>query len=314
MDITCRSLGTNVKSAFRNRNFILILAIVLGLALGQGAAFIEPVLLPLLAVAMTLTTISITNHDLASIIRTPRTLVISLLLNYVILSGVILLMAQWVRNDGELWAGLVTIAAMPPAISAIPFTYMLGGDTVFSLMGVAGLYLVAIALTPTMMILFLGVDLVNPVKLLLTLLYLIVIPVTVSRLLLFKGLREAITKWQDKAVTWCYFTTIYIIVGLNRQSFFEQPDALFKVLVIAITVTFVIGQVIYFTARKSHTDQSRSISLTVMGTRKNAGLASAIALEFLGQRASFPSAIFAIVNISYLLWQGFYLKKRVGKM
>ncbi len=285
---------------------------MLGLALGQGAGFIKPVLLPLLAVAMTLSTISITNHDLASIIRKPRILLISLLLNYAILSGVTLLMARWVQNDRELWAGLVTIAAMPPPTSAIPFTYMLGGDTVFSLMGAAGLYLIAIALAPSMMILFLGVDLVNPVKLLLTLVYLIIIPLAVSRLLLFKGLREAITKWQDTAVTWCYFTTIYIIVGLNRQFFFEQPNVLFKVVVIAVIVTFAIGQIIYFTSRKLHTDWSRSITFSVMGTRKNTGLASAIALEFLGQRASFPAAIHTIVQMIYLVWQGFYLKKRTG--
>jgi BASS family bile acid:Na+ symporter len=219
-------------------------------------------------------------------------------------------MARWVLNDGELWVGFVTIAAMPPATSIVPFTYMLGGDTVFSLMGVAGLYLVSIALTPSMMILFLGVDVINPVRLLLTLVYLIIIPVAVSRLLLFKGLRETIAKWQEKAVTWCYFIAAYIIIGLNRQFFFEQPDVLLKVLVIAITVTFVIGQVIYFTARKLHTNRSTSISFAVMGTRKNTGLASAIAIAFLGQRASFPTAIYTIVQIIYLVWQGFYLKKR----
>lgn len=285
---------------------------MLGLALGQGANFIKPMLLPLVAVAMTLSTIGITNHELALIIRNPRTLLVSLLLNYVVLSGVMLLMARWVSNDGELWAGFVTIAAMPPATSIVPFTYMLGGDIVFSLIGVAGLYLVAIALAPAIMTLFLGVDVVNPAKLLLTLVYLIIIPVAVSRLLLFKGLREAITKWQDTAVTWCFFTAAYIIIGSNQQFFFEQSDVLLRVLVIAVTVTFVLGQLIYFTARKLGTDWSRSITFSVMGTRKNTSLASAIAIAFLGQRASFPAAIYTIVQIIYLVWKGFYLKKRAG--
>ena len=65
---------------------------MLGLTLGQGADFIKPMLLPSVAVAMTLSTINITNRDLALIIRNPRTLLVSLLLNYVILSGVMLLM------------------------------------------------------------------------------------------------------------------------------------------------------------------------------------------------------------------------------
>ena len=284
---------------------------MLALAVGQGAVWIEPVLLPALAVAMTLSTVSITNRDLASIKSTPRPILISLLLNYVIMGGIMLLMARWLINDSEIWAGFVTLAAMPPAISVTPFSYMLGGDTVFSLMGTTGLYLAALGLTPGIMMLLLGADFVNPARLLLILAQLIVIPLGVSRLLLYTGLAQSVIKWRDTAINWIFFITIYIIIGLNRQVFWEQPDILLKVVIISFVISFAVGHAIDFIARKLHIDRPSSTSWILMGTRKNTGLASVIALAFLGERATIPIAASAMFSLLYFVWLGFYLKKEV---
>ena len=124
-----------------------MLSIVLGLAAGQGAVWTKPLLLPVLAVAMTLSTISITNRDIASIKNTPRLIPMALLLNYVVLGGIMLLMARWLIVDPDIRLGFLVIAAMPPGISVVPFSYMLGGNTVFALLGTTGLDLVALGLT-----------------------------------------------------------------------------------------------------------------------------------------------------------------------
>jgi BASS family bile acid:Na+ symporter len=258
---------------------------------------------------MTLSTVSITNRDLASIKSSPRPILISLLLNYVVMGGIMLLMARWLVNDSEIWAGFVTLAAMPPAISATPFSYMLGGDTVFPLFGTTGLYLVALGLTPGIMILLLGADFVNPTRLLLILVQLIVIPLAVSRLLLSRGLAQNVIKWRDTAINWTLFTTIYIIVGLNRQVFFEHPGILFWVIMITIALTFGLGHAIDFIARRLNIDRSTRISWIVMGTRKNTGLASVIALAFLGERATIPAAVLAIFAVLFIVWMGFYFKE-----
>ena len=92
---------------------------------------IESILVPVMAVNMTLSTISITNRDLASIKSNPRPLLISLLLSYAILGGIMLLIARWLINDSQLWAGFVTLAAIPPAISATAVSYILGGTQFF---------------------------------------------------------------------------------------------------------------------------------------------------------------------------------------
>jgi len=284
---------------------------VLGLAIGQGATWIEPLLLPALAVSMTLTTIDITNHDLASIKSTPRPILISLLLNYVVMGGIMLLLARWLISDGELWAGFVTLAAIPTAGGATAFSYILGGNTVFSLIGTTGVYLAALGLTPGMMVLLLGANFFSPLRLLLTLVQLIVIPLAISRVFLFTGLAKSILKWRDTAVNWCFFITIYIIIGLNREVFFGQPDVLLNVAIIAVAVTFGLGHAISFIARKLHIDQSTSISLMVMGTKKNTALASAVAITFLSERTVIPAAVLTMFSVSATVWWAFYFKKQI---
>jgi hypothetical protein len=46
----------------------------------------------------------------------------------------------------------------------------------------------------------------------------------------------------------------------------------------------------------------------VMSSRKNTGLASVVAIAFLSERAAFPAAIFAIFEVSSIMWWGFYFK------
>jgi len=260
---------------------------------------------------MTLSTVSITNRDLASIKSSPRPILISLLLNYVAMGGIMLLMARWLINDSEIWAGFVTLAAIPPAIAVTPFSYMLGGDAIFSLIGTTALYLVALGLTPGMMILLLGADFVNPTRLLLTLVQLIIVPLAISRVLLSRGLAQSVIKWRDTALDWIFFITFYIIIGLNRQVFFEQPDILLRVSLIAIALTFGLGHAIDFIARRLQIKPSTRISWVVMGTRKNTALASVIALAFLGERATIPAAVCAILAALFIVWLGFYFKKQV---
>ena len=287
-----------------------MLAIVLGLAIGQGAVWTKPLMLPALAVSMTLSTINITNHDLISIKNTPRLIPMALLLNYVVLGGVILLMARWLIVDPDVWLGFMVLAAMPPGISVVFFSYMLGGNTVFALLGTTGLYLVALGLTPVITMLLIGTDFLNPIELLVLLVQLIVIPLGISRILLFKGLAQSIDKWRDTAINWCVFIVTFTTIGLNREIFFGQLDVLLKVVIIAAAVTFGIGHATHYIAGKLRIDRQTSISWMVMSTRKNSGLASLVAIAFLSERAAFPAAVCAIFEILSIIWWGFYFKRR----
>ncbi len=294
---------------FRDRNFILILAIVLGLIVGQVADFTQVLVLPALAMVMTLSTSSLTSQDFARLKSMPGPIIISIILSYLVLGGVILLLGWWLIKDPDLWAGFVILAAVPPAVAVVPYSYMLFGNTYFSLIGMIGAYMVALVLTPVMMMLFLGVDFINPMRLVNILVQLIVIPLILSRVLLFTGLSRRIEKWRGTMVNWGFFLVIFTIIGLNREVFFGQFEVLLKIAVIGFAITFVLGHIIEFAARALKVDRETTISLVLMGTMKNFGLASAIALALFSERASIPGAIFIIFAVLYVVWLGFYLKK-----
>ena len=160
------------------------------------------------------------------------------------------------------------------------------------------------------MMLWLGADFISPLKLLLSLVELIVVPLAISRLLLRRGLAGSIVNWRDTAVNWCFFVILFTVIGLNRQVLFEQPELLLTVVIINVAVIFGLGHAIDFITRKLHLAQPTRISLILMGNHKNMALASVIALTFLGEKASFPSAIGGLVGMLSIVWWGFYFKKR----
>lgn len=299
-----------VINLLRNRNFIFLFAIAVGFAVGEGVAVrTQPVVMPALALVMTLSTATITSRDLASIKTMPRTILSSLLLNYVVMGGIMILLATWLINDSELWAGLVIVAAVPPAVAVVPFSYMLGGNTVLSLTGLIAAYLAALVLTPAIMVLFLDVGFFNPVELLSILGQLIVIPLVVSRILLFTGLTRNINKWRGTVVNWSFFIVVFTIVGLNRQVFFSNFDVLLKITIIAILVSFILGFAIELIAKALHIDRATNVSLILMGTKKNYGLASVIAFTLLSEKAAVPGAICLVFAILHTVWLNFHFKK-----
>ena len=302
---------TVVRKVFRNRNFILILAIVLGLAIGEnGASITQSAVVPLLALVMTLSMSGMTNREFSSIRTMPRRILAVLLLNYVITGGVLLLLGWWLIDDAEIWAGLIVLAAVPPAIASVPWSYMLGGDTLFSLIALMASYLVALVITPVVMMIFLGLTSYNPIELFILLGQLIVLPIIISRILIITKVTGHIMKWRNIVVNWSFFIVIFTVIGLNRQAFFTEPDVLLRLSIIAIMSSFGLSYVIEYGAKKFHIKQETVISLILVGTMKNFGLASGILLALLSGRAAIPASIMVIFFVLLPLWLGVHFKKK----
>lgn len=304
-------MNLSLTKLLRDRNFILILSIVLGLAVGERVAiWTQSAVLPALALIMTLSATSITARDFTSLKTMPQAILISLLLNYVVMGGIILLMAWLLIEDAELWTGFVVLAVVPPAVAVAPFSYVLGGDIFFSIVGMTGAYLAALVVMPAIMVLLLGVDFFDPISLLLILVELIIIPVVASRILLFTKLDQRIEKWRGTIVNWSFFITLFTIIGLNRQAFFGDFGVLFRIVIIAIAISFVLGYIIELTTRALQVNKATGISLSLMGTLKNYGLASGILLTLFSDRAAIPVSVCTVFGILRMVWLGFHFRKR----
>lgn len=203
-----RYIRTTMKmltSLFKNRNFILILALVLGLSIGKlVVSWTNPLIIPFLIVIMTLSAMNITSREFASTKNLPYAAGMLIVHNYLIIGGIILLLAWWLIGEGDLWNGFVVLAAVPPAVGVVPFSYTLGGNTLFSIIGLTATYLSALLIMPVIMTLFLGTSFYDPLRVIVLVAELVFLPIVLSRILLVLKLSEHIKPWKGIITNWSF--------------------------------------------------------------------------------------------------------------
>jgi BASS family bile acid:Na+ symporter len=288
---------------FRNRDVILALALGLGLTVGQYAVYTDQIVLPALALVMTLSVLGVPS----SILRSPGAIVrpalAASICSFLLLGGLLVGLSRLLIQDQEIITGFVILAAVPPAVAVIPFTGMLRGDQVFSLLGTVGSYLGALILTPLLALVFLGGGMVvHPLTIAVIVGELILLPLLVSWLLQWLGWAEKIEPFKGTVTNWSFFVITYTIVGLNRQLFLHQPLTLLPVVVIAVCSTFLWGEIIERLCRWRGLEQPLTISLVLLGTLKNYGLSGGLALALFSTQTSVPSAVSTIFMIIYIIW------------
>lgn len=287
----------------RHRDVILVLALLSGLGAGQGAKYCEPLVLPALGLVMTLSVLGVP----LSVIRSPGALVTPTLLslgaNFLLLGGLQLSLSRLLINQPEIINGFVILAVVPPAVAVIPFTHILQGDRVFSLVGTVGCYLSALVLTPVgAWLFFSGGFLIHPDKIAVIVGELILLPLLLAALLQRWRWDRPIEPYKGTITNWSFFLITYTIVGLNRQLFLQQPLALLPVVAIAVATTFLWGEVIEWFCRWQGVSQPRLTSLVLLGTLKNYGLAGGLALALFSPQTSVPAAVSTVFMIVYIIW------------
>ena len=289
----------------RNRDFLLILAIVLGLLWGQGAQGTQKIVLPALAVVMTLSTMGVAGR----VFRSPRALLFTslagLAMNYGVLGSVLFGLNALLIREEALRTGFIIMMAVPPAVAIIPFTFLLHGDSTFSLVATIGCYLGALVLTPLITLGFLGTGFVDPGKLITIMLELILVPLILSRILLRSGMSRRIEPVKGAITNWSFFLVTYTIVGLNQAIFLRQPLFLLPAAIIALTTTFFLGFVIEKIGRLIRIDSEKMTSLVLLGTQKNTGLSAGLALALFSEKTAAPSTVSTIFMIVYIVWLSF---------
>jgi BASS family bile acid:Na+ symporter len=288
----------------RDRNFLLIAALVLGLLLGPWAHGLAPLSVPALAVAMTGSLTGVVASDLRSWRQALRAMALCIVLTYVINGLLTLLLARLLVADPELWLGCVLLAATPSGIAVIPFSYVLSGDTVLALVGSLGAYLSAIVIMPVAAALFAGSALISPTRLATTLVQLVLVPLVLSRLINVSFLKSAIEQWRGTIVNWAFALVIFVVIALNRDSLFRRPQILLVLGLIALATNFGLGVVLEWALKRLDLNRARRLTMVMMGTIKNTSLTAATALALFDERVSLPAAVVSVTNVLYLIWLG----------
>ena len=291
-----------VKRLLCDRNVIMLLGLLFGLAWGDAASWVEPLTLPGLALVMTLSTTGLSGNLFRPIGNVVNQLLSGIVMTYVVFAGVTLALNLLLVRDPALRTGFVLLAAVPPAVAVIPFTLFLKGNAAFSLIGTIGGYLGALVIMPAITVCFIGADFLNPFKVILILTELIVVPLVASRILMWTHLDRQIEPVKGTIINWTFFLFNYILVGLNRGVFLHKPLSLLPVVFVAFASTFLLGWVIEKVSNLMRIGPETRTSLVLLGTLKNYGIAGGVALALFNREATVPSTVSAVIMILYIVW------------
>jgi BASS family bile acid:Na+ symporter len=292
----------------KDRNFIFIAAVVFGLALPQAGIWSKNIMLPALAVVMALATTAVPNDFIRSGRKLLKPFAAGIILSYIILGGLLLALSHLFILNDNIRIGFVLVAAVPPAVAVIPFTAILKGDVTYTLAATVSAYLVALFVMPLMFFLFIAEEFSQTNKLVEVIVLLIILPMVVSRIILFLNWREKIEKFRGPVTDWGFFIVLYTLVALNRDLIFARPDLLLPVIIIIFGAIFFLGFIVEKAGNLLNRDRAQTTSWVLLSTLKNQGIAGGLAVTLFPEETALPSAVYTAFMIFYFMWLDFRRK------
>ena len=289
------SIRRRIVDLIQNSTSVLILSVLLGLVLPGPAGATEALVTPALMVMMAF---SLTEVDLGRDIKSSGSLksgLLGIIINYGLLSGLILLLS-YSLPDESLRHGFVIMAAVPPAVAVLPMTRILKGDMSLSFAGEILSYLASLLLMPLIIYLFVHQTGISPIYLLQISIVLILIPALASRLVRLIPINPVLP------INLGFFLVTYTVIGLNQGALWTDG---WSVAWISIARTFAVGLAVFILARSAGLKSSQAISLTLLGSFKNLGLAAAVSLLLVGPAAGLPAAFCVLAETVFFILLSF---------
>jgi BASS family bile acid:Na+ symporter len=104
------------------------------------------------------------------------------------------------------------------------------------------------------------------------------------------------------------------MIGMNRDLIFSRPLLILPVAGVVAAATFLLGWIVEKCAYRCGADRGRTVSLTLLGTLKNQGIAGGLAIALFEKEAALPSAIYSIFMILYILWLDWRHRRRLRRL
>ncbi|MCU4165179.1 hypothetical protein [Carboxylicivirga caseinilyticus] len=294
-----------VLSFITNRNVILILAVILGLWIGDYAIHLKKHTTYILALVMTFSMTNIRTQSLYPFNKLLFPMLKGALLNYILYAAIMLASARLLISDEELFYGFVIIATTAPGVAIIPFSSILKGDIEYSIKGVLGAFIFTIILTPFVVGYLTGNNEISSSKLFLLMVKTIIIPLALSRILLIGKIRNPVNEVRGKVVDWGFAILIFIAIGVNRAVFFHQSNMLIGISAVLLISHFITGILHENLFNRISKNKAIITSDNLLITVKSSGFAVVTALELFGQKAAIPTAVLPIFVLFYLLYLSF---------
>lgn len=300
----------SVIKILKNRNFIFILAFALGFLIGDSAGtWIEHLAIPALAIVMVASLVQFPFENFLNFKSLIKPALYSILVCYFVFGAIILLLAKLLIRDNQLWIGFVLLACAPPGVAVPPFTKILAGDEKFSIIGMVSTYIAIMAILPLAGIIFIGSNFVQPLKLIILFIEVIIGPMIISQILIRFKWDKYIARHRGTIVNWGLFVIIFVVIALNKNLFFKDLKILGIISLISLISILGLWLLLNLILKKLKFKSSIRKSLVLFGTVKNGPFAATVALSLFSEKASVPGAIFSVFLIIYLIILSFTARK-----
>lgn len=278
---------------------MLIASFILGLLLPQLANPLEPYIVPILVVLLTISIKDVAFYHLEK--KDFEEIFGFLLLNYVILTGLYLLLTH-IFIEPVYQNALFVLGLMPPAIGIIALARILKAKIEISFITEFVAYVLALGIIPLLSHFIFG-ESVGIINVLEVLGYVLIIPFILSRILHAYELKKGRgpEKLYKSVLNICYMLTFYIIVGVNRDILVSDIFGLSNVFFVLLFLKFGVGLLIYYSFKRL-IKREDEVLVVLFSTMKNGGMAAAITIMLFGIEATLPLAINSITTPIYIVF------------
>ena len=268
---------------------------------------LQACIVPLLSVVMFGMGLTLHLSDFSYVLQMPRLIFAGIVLQYTIMPITAVVLSSMLGLDPYLTAGMILVGTCPGGTASNVICYLARGNVALSITLTAVSTLLAVFLTPALTAELVSRSIQVPaLDMLLSILYMVIIPVTAGILLNhafgkhLKPLRNFFPLVSVAAIV----VIIAIIVSLNADSVQEIGAAV----LVAVMLHNVFGLALgYFSSRLLGYSTTESRTLAIEVGMQNSGLAVALAIKYFSATAALPGAIFSIWhNLSGSVLAGFW--------
>jgi BASS family bile acid:Na+ symporter len=228
-----------------------------------------------------------------------KKIIFSILLNYVLLSGLYLLVASmFFPSASEYFIGYIILAIVPPAVSIIPLCYLTKCDIRVADLAIFVGYVLALIIIPLSATVLFGSQ-VNLLMLAKTLSIIIVIPLILAYL--SRKSSASIFNYTKIFTNLLIGIIIFITVSVNRETLLNiQNPLIVTMIAISFGVIFILGLAVYFISRK-FVPEMDAINYSLYATQKNEATGIALALVMFSHQVAIPLIIALVMQFIYFL-------------
>ncbi len=295
----------------QNRNLILLSALFFAFQAPEFSTYTKEYTIFILGAVMTFSMTGIHLKLLKDYKSTLKVTFEAVLYSF-ILQAVLLLGIAYFATDDAVFNGFTVIAATPPGVAVIPFSFSFKGDLDYSFRAILGTYLISIFLSPLIIYLFAKGAFLDPTIIVMIIVKVIVVPLLLSRLLLIKKIYPYVEKVRGKVVDWGFALIIYTAVAVNRGLILSDFSGVLLISAIIFLSTFGIGALFLFLNRKNE-NKKQIISKNLLLTVKSSGFSIAVTLILFEQKAAVSAAILSIFVLLWLISLNIYYSRRNKK-